>query len=290
MASKKAKKKVVRPGRQGNALNAAKPMPGFSESFVRARETPALCNPLLIVGLPGIGFVSKLAVDHLVSQLKAKRVATLYSPYFPNQVVALKSGRLRLFSMRFYVARLKQRDVVFLKGDLQPLTIEGQYEVSAKALSHFASLGGKEVVAMAGFAVNKRAENPRIYCTSTSKREFEKFLKLGAKKGTQIVPIVGLAGMLPALSPIFGATGVCLLVETPGNVIDAAGAKALVDVLGKMLGEKFDTKHLEEHAKKAEDLLKSMEQQAVQAQSEGVKAGEIAVPELAKREALSYIR
>ncbi len=289
MASKKVKKIVARP-KTGNAVNLGGAIPGFSESFVRARETPALRNPLLIVGLPGIGFVSKLAVDHLVSQLKAKRFATLYSPYFPNQVIALKSGRLRLFSMRFYVAKLKQRDVVFLKGDLQPLTIEGQYEVSAKALSHFASLGGKEVVAMAGFAVNKQSENPHIYCTSTSKREFEKFIKLGAKKGTQIVPIVGLAGMLPALSPIFGATGICLLVETPGNVIDARGAKALVELLGKMLGEKFDTKHLVAHAKKAEDLLKSMEQQAVQAQSEGVKAGEIAVPELAKREALSYIR
>ncbi len=288
MKNKKSQKK-----NPSKALLQAHPaqMPGFRESFIREKERPnALRNPLFVIGLPGIGFVSKLAVDHLVSTLKAKRIASLYSPYFPNQVVALKNGRLRLFSARFYVAKLKKRDVVFLKGDLQPLTIEGQYEVSAKALSHFAALGGREVVAMAGFAVNKTSEHPAVYCTSTSKKEYEKFLKLGAKKGSQTVPIVGLAGLVPGLAPLFGATGVCLLVETPGNVIDARGAKALVEMLGKLVGEKFDAKHLDEHAKRAEELLKGMEQQAQQAQAEAAKTGELAVPELAKRENLTYIR
>ncbi|MFA6049269.1 MAG: PAC2 family protein [Candidatus Micrarchaeia archaeon] len=289
---KKAKKQKVSASKRGQSAPVVPKAsgPSFAESFVRVAEIPKLHDPLLVVGLPGVGFVSKLAVDHLVSTLKAKRFATLYSPYFPNQVVALASGRLRLFSMRFYFAKMKKRDFVFLKGDLQPLTIEGQYEVSAKALSFFSSLGGKEVLAMAGFAVNKQQESPSVFCTSTSKREYQKFLKLGAKKGSQTVPIVGLGGLVPGLAPIFGATGACLLVETPGNTIDARGAKALVEMLGKLAGEKFNTRHLDEHAKKAEALLKGLEQQAQQAQAEAAKAGELAAPELAKRENLTYIR
>ena len=36
-----------------------------------------LVNPILIEGLPGIGFVGKLAAEHLVSELKAKKIATI---------------------------------------------------------------------------------------------------------------------------------------------------------------------------------------------------------------------
>ncbi len=264
--------------------------PGFNESFVleKSESRPKLKNPLLVAGLPGIGFVSKLAVDHLIQELGAKKTATLYSPYFPNQVLALKNGKLRPFTLKFYFAKTKNRDMIFLKGDLQPLTIEGQYEVSAKALAYAASLGAKEVVAMAGYAINKQTPSPIIYCASTNKEQFLRLSKLGAKKNTQAVPIVGLAGMMPALSKIYGAKGACLLVETPGNIIDAKGAKALVEFLGKLVGQKFDTKKLESNAKKAEELIKNIEQQA---QAEALKASEAsAAPEATKHETLSYIR
>src|SRR3989338_3780202 len=101
----------------------------FEHSRIEVKEKPKLKAPILVVGLPGIGLVSKLAADNMVKSLKAKRFATLYSPHFPNQVLALKNGRLRLFSMKFFAAKVGKRDVVILKGDLQPLTVEGQYQV-----------------------------------------------------------------------------------------------------------------------------------------------------------------
>lgn len=259
----------------------------FSGSFIRCAEKPKLKQPLLIVGLPGIGFVSKLAVDHLVRELKAKPFATLYSPHFPNQVLALKNGRLRPFSMRFYHAKLKKRDVVLVRGDLQPLTVEGQYEVSAHVLSFFQSIGGVDVLAMAGYAVNPVPKNPSIYSFSTSKQLWSNLQKAGAKSTTVIVPIVGMAGLVPALSKLYGLRGACLLVETPGNTVDAVGAKHLVAFLGKWLGEDFDVKALDSRAKKAQVLLKRIENQARQEETAAI-AGKS--PEALQKETQAYIR
>jgi uncharacterized protein (TIGR00162 family) len=262
---------------------------GFSRSQVAVHRDISARDPLLVVGLPGIGFVSKLAVDHLVAQVKAKKVATIRSPYFPNQVIALKSGKLRMFSMRFYHKRLRKRDVIFLKGDIQPLSIEGQYEVCSRALEYFGSVGGTQVISMAGFAVSPGHDRaPAIYCTSTSKKFHATFKKLGARNVDRSVPIVGMAGLFPGLAKAYGMKGACLLVETPGSVIDAKGATALVKLLGFVAGEKFDTSHLEARAKKAQEMIRRLNEQA---QPEEPKAGELPQEDIIRRsESLSYIR
>ncbi|MDP2717768.1 MAG: PAC2 family protein [Candidatus Micrarchaeota archaeon] len=246
--------------------------PSFSASFVRVRSKPKLKKPILVAGLPGIGFVSKMAVDHLVRLLKAEHFATLYSPHFPNQVLALRSGRLRPFTMKLYYKKLKGRDMVFLRGDLQPLTVEGQYEVSSAILSFFKSLGGSMVLAMAGYAVPRKQKQPVIYAFSTSKILLETLRKNGAHATDVIVPVVGMAGLLPALARVFGLSGACLLVETAGENVDAEGAKSLVGFLGKLVGQKFDTKALDVRASKSKGLLKRIEQQARREEGQSLPA------------------
>jgi len=54
-----------------------------------------LRNPVLLVGLPGMGNVGSLVAAHLKNELKAKKFATLLSPHFPYQVMMLKSGAFR---------------------------------------------------------------------------------------------------------------------------------------------------------------------------------------------------
>ncbi|MBI5229020.1 PAC2 family protein [Candidatus Micrarchaeota archaeon] len=259
--------------------------PDFRSSVVLKTKNLQLKDPLLLMGLPGIGFVSKLAADHLVKALEAERFATLYSPHFPNQVIALKSGRLRPFSFRFYHKRLKKRDLVILRGDIQPLTVEGQYEVSAKVLDFFTKLSGREAIAMAGYALNKKIEKPAIYVASTNKLLLDKFLKLGAKVNELPVPIVGMAGLVPGIASLYKVNGACLLVETPGTVIDAAGANELIDMISRYLGERIDATNLAVRAKKAQKLMERIE---AQAKREEEKAGGIAGDFI--RKDLSYIR
>lgn len=242
----------------------------FSESFIRVKNKPKLRKPLLVVGLPGVGFVSKLAVDHLVRELDATHFATLYSPHFPNQVLALKNGRLRAFCMKLYYAKLKHRDVVLLRGDLQPLTVEGQYEVSAKVLAFFRDLGGQDVLSMAGYAVQRQQKTPTIFAYATSKALVAAFQKIGAKPTAVIVPVVGMAGLLPTLSKLYGLRGACLLVETSGQNVDALGAKQLVALLGRFLKHAFNVKALEARAKKSQVMIQRIEQQARQEEASAI--------------------
>jgi hypothetical protein len=268
-----------------SSLSAKSPT-ALAESIIRVKFEPKLRNPLLIVGLPGIGYVGKLAADHVSRTLKAERFAKLISPHFPNQVIALKNGMLKPFTLRFYYKRLPKRDVVILRGDLQPLTVEGQYEVTAKILSFFSGLGGREVVAMAGYAANHRAEKPKIYCASTNKKMFNELVASGAKPTPAIIPIVGMAGLIPGLAPLYGMRGACLLAETPGTTIDALGAKAFVEMFSKILGEKMSVSDLEQRAKKVAGLLKQVEQRA---RVEEKRAREAEAGAMGKRETVGYV-
>ena len=51
-----------------------------------------LHNPILLVGLPGIGNVGSLVVQYLIQQLNAKEFAELYSHHFPYMVIVTPDG------------------------------------------------------------------------------------------------------------------------------------------------------------------------------------------------------
>jgi len=65
----------------------------FTEKFhIDISSFPKLKNPKFICGLPGSGFVGKLAVDFLVDKLKANHITDVYSTSFPPQVTIQKDG------------------------------------------------------------------------------------------------------------------------------------------------------------------------------------------------------
>jgi len=247
-------------------------MPNFSQSFVRVKRQIKTKRGMLVVGLPGVGFASKLAVDHLVSQLKAEHVATVYSPHFPNQVIATAKGGLRPFSLKFYHKKLNGKDVVFLRGDLQPLTVEGQYEVAAKALEYFHNSGGRSVLAMAGL-VTQPQKTRGVYVSSTHKSELRDLQQRasGIKQNKSFIPIVGMAGLIPTLAPLYGLRGSCMLVETTGEPIDAVAAATLVEVIGKLVDKKIPIEKLKKKAEVAkQNYAKMMQQQGGQPEQHAV--------------------
>lgn len=233
--------------------------------MVRVKQKKHLKNAILLVGLPGVGLASKLAVDHLAISLKGKQFATLYSPHFPNQVIATTYGSLRPFTLKFYYTKLGKQDVVLVRGDLQPLTIEGQYEVAGATLNFFKSIGGEKVISMAGLITQPKTPVRTVHVTGTSKKAVEAMIKQNKlAKITHAIPIVGMAGLLPTLAPAYGLNGTCMLVETTGEAIDADAASSLVDVVGRMFKKKISTVQLKKRAKVASQRLEAMARQQQQ--------------------------
>ena len=81
----------------------------MKESTIKYLSKPKLKEPVLIEGLPGMGYVGKLAAEHLVAELKAQKFAELYSPHFPHHVYIEEEGVVRPVRNEFYWSSLNER-------------------------------------------------------------------------------------------------------------------------------------------------------------------------------------
>ena len=71
-------------------------------------KKPKLNKPLLIEGLPGIGNVGKLAVEHLIDSIKAVKFAEIHSKDFPPQVFINTDGTIKLVNNEFFYWKAKK--------------------------------------------------------------------------------------------------------------------------------------------------------------------------------------
>ncbi|VVB77016.1 PAC2 family protein [uncultured archaeon] len=231
--------------------------------------------PILIVGLPGMGNVGDLVAKHLRTELKAKKFATLYSAHFPFQVLMFKDGKFRMVSNRFYYyADPKgKHDIILLLGDTQPGDSVGQYAVNERIVEFFKMLGGKTVYTIGGYSLgNQYVKEPRVFGVGTDERMRDYLKKQGVVLPlADLTPIFGSAGMVVAFSKRHGLAGACIMGETGMVEVDANSAKAVLQVLSRMLGIKVNLGSIEKIKANTEKLLKDMEESAKSAQQQDMK-------------------
>lgn len=221
-----------------------------------------LNNPILIVGLPGIGNVGKIVAAHLKKEFAAKRIATLYSPHLPNQVLMTKKGTIRLMSNKFYLIKPKnsKNDIIILTGDFQPMSPEGQYDINERIAEFFVNeLGGKFIYTVGGYVSNTGdIKKPRVFGNVTNisliKELKEKGVVFGESKGF----IWGAAGMIPVFGKKYGIPGACLMGEAFVDY-DASAAKSVINVLSEVLNLKIKTDELDVIIKKVAEKINKME-------------------------------
>ncbi len=207
-----------------------------NETYIRVVRDMKFKNPVVIEGLPGIGLVGKLAAEHLVRELEAKRIAEIYSPHFPHQVIMRKNGTIRMLRNVIYGYKKGKVELIILLGDVQAVTSEAQFEVTNKMLDYFKSLNAKRIYTLGGYGSGKYFDKPRVLGAATHKRLVEEFEKRGVVFGESKGTIIGAAGMLLGLGKLQGMEGVCLMGETHGAYVDANSAKVLLKKLSEIIG------------------------------------------------------
>jgi uncharacterized protein (TIGR00162 family) len=218
-------------------------------------------------GLPGIGNVGKLAVEHIIEETNATKFADLYSKDFPPQVFINMDGSIKLVNNEFYYWKAKkrnQRDLVLLTGDYQGLSSHGQYDLAEKILDIVQELNVKEIFTLGGYGLGHEIKEPKVLCATTDKKLVNKMKKYGAvfKKNEPGGGIVGASGLLLGLGKLRGMKGACFMGETPGYLVDPKSAKAVLKILMKMLNLDINLSELEKKAKEIEYIahqLKEME-------------------------------
>jgi len=228
----------------------------FIKEFVKIR----LNNPVLIEGLPGLGLVGKIATRYLIRQLRAEKLAYLYSPHFPYFVLVSKKGNVRLLHGTFYFWKNKDgnSDLIFLTGDSQAQTIEGQYEISDRIMDFAKQHNVKLIVTIGGYRIEVK-DKPKVIAAATSSELLNKALQAKAIISPMGSPIVGTAGLILGLARFKKVFALCLLGETRGYLPDPKAAKSVLEVLKALFNLDVDLKGLDEEISKAEKTVSRLQ-------------------------------
>jgi uncharacterized protein (TIGR00162 family) len=224
---------------------------------IEISEKPKLNDPILIEGLPGIGFVANIAALHLINELKAKRFAEIVSASFQDFAVTTEGGGARspINELYHYKREDGGRDLILWYGNTQALTTFGQYELCGKVLDITQELGCRFVISIGGFKKDEVQTVPAIYSAATDQETLKEALDLGTK--VMVGHIFGIAGLLIGLGRLRNLKGFALLVDTLGMYPDANAARYALTTLGKYLNLNIDLSKLDATADQTKKILES---------------------------------
>lgn len=224
---------------------------------VKIDEKPILNSPILIEGLPGIGFVANIVALHLIRELKAKRFARIFSASFQDLSVTAKDGGLLSPRSDLYYCKGVNgcRDIIIWYGNTQALTVFGQYELCGRVLDIVEELGCKYIITIGGFKQDVVKEVPEVYCAASDAETLKEVLSLGTK--IMVGNIFGIAGILIGLGYLRGIKGFSLLVETLGTYPDVNAAKYALSFLNRFLKIDVHVEGLKQTSEEIEAILEA---------------------------------
>ena len=222
---------------------------------VRTLAKPSPVNPVLVCGLPGSGYVGKLAADYLVSTFKAKKISEFLSPDFPPHVNISDEGLAVRLKGELYLAETGQgSDLLVFTADAQPSSSKGEYELADAVLKSAKGLRTAEVFSLAAYITGDFVKERRVFGTATSPEALTRL----SGNGVQVMKeggISGMNGLMVGMAKLHGMLGFSLLGETSGYLLDPAASHSVLESLSKILGIKMDLAAIEERAKEAQQIF-----------------------------------
>ncbi|RLI79018.1 proteasome assembly chaperone family protein, partial [Archaeoglobales archaeon] len=207
----------------------------------------------------------------LVKELKAEKVVEIYSHYFPPQVMVEGDGTIRMPKNEVYAWKSNGEapDLLVLVGDFQSISNEGHFELVNAYIDIAKKFGAKRIYTLGGYGVGKLVEEPYVIGAANSPKLVDELKSYGIKfePGEPGGGIIGASGLLLGVSKLEGIEAACLMGVTSGYMVDPKSAKAVLDVLSRMLNLEISDEALVERAKEMERLIaqiKEMQEMAMQ--------------------------
>lgn len=224
---------------------------------IEISEKPILNNPILIEGLPGIGFVANIAALHLITELKAKKFVEIVSASFQDFAILTETGSARSPINELYYVKREDggRDLIIWFGNTQALTTLGQYELVGKVLDIVQDLGCRFVISIGGFKKDEVKGVPGLFSAATDQTTLKEALDLGTK--IMFGHIFGIAGIVIGLCRLRKVHGFALLVDTLGMYPDANATKVALTALNKYLNLTTDLGKVDAAVDQTKKMLES---------------------------------
>jgi len=227
---------------------------------VKYLKKPKMKTPVLIEGLPGIGNVGKVAVDFIIEEIEATKIAEFEGNNLPHSVFINENNLIELPTIGLYYKRVGKQDFLFVAGDAQPSNDASCYAFCDIVLNALEEFKGNEVVTLGGVALREEPQHPQVYLTGNQKKIVNKYAK-GTNTLTDVYgkvgPIMGVSGVLLGLAQKRNIPAVSLLAETFGHpfYLGVNGARELLKVITKKLKIKVDLNLLDEEIQEIEEEL-----------------------------------
>ncbi len=243
------------------------------EVQVKTFYEPAPKKPVLICGLPGSGYVGKLAADYLVSSFKAKKFVELYSLSFPPHVNVNEDGNAQMLKGELYHCEMAEgSDLLIFTADAQPTTSAGEYELADVVLSTARKMQAELVFSLAAYITGAFVKDRRVFGASTSASLLPKLVENGVHVMHE-GGISGVNGVIVGMAKLHGMEGISLLGETSGYLLDPSASHAVLESLARILGIKIDLASMEERAKEAQQVISQIQRMSGQEPEEGEGKG-----------------
>jgi uncharacterized protein (TIGR00162 family) len=224
------------------------------------KKLPAINNPILIEGLPGIGNVGKVVADFIVDSTKATKIYDIFSYSLPHTVFVNEQNLIELPKIEIYYKKIGKQDFLFLLGDIQPVDEQSCYSFCDSILDLVAKYKGKEIITIGGIGLNKIPKVPKIYLTGTSKKELDRCCRefdMHKDLFGVVGPIIGVSGVMAGLAGKRGMSGIVILAETFGHplYLGVNGAKEILKRLDKKFKMKLNLKKLDKEITSLEEEM-----------------------------------
>lgn len=216
---------------------------------------------IFVEGMPGVGNVGLVAASYLVEQLKAEPFAELHSGYFGHAVLIKPNAEIQVLKGTFYYYKnsKNEKEIIFYIGDQQAISVEKTFVLVNKILSFLKKIRVDLVITLGGVQKANPLKHRKVYGAVSEYGLREKFSHLGIdfeSASKDVGSIIGAVGMLTGYSKYFGLKSLCLLAESFSSsfVPDHKGAKALLEILEKILEIKIDYSRINKKIKEQELL------------------------------------
>ncbi len=191
---------------------------------------PLTSGGRLLVAMPGVGDVGKLAIDAVNVELDAEPIARILHPALPPLAKLDEDGLLAPPHIMLSRVIVDGQEVYTLTGDAQPMTPEGQHEMAVTVLDLFE---GGEVLVLAGMSAEADRKEVFSITSSSSYRIELEAMGVDVRRDEPKAGVIGMAALITAMGPIKNVKTSCTIATTVGNSADPVASQLLLETIRK---------------------------------------------------------
>jgi len=214
------------------------------------------CNPIAIVGFPGIGLVGSILTSFVIRELKMEAVAAIASPDFPPYTL-IQNGNpyppIRVYGCERKDASEDCGDLIIVTSEIT-LKPENYYTLNDALTKLFKEMGVVSVIALEG--ITQFGEDMSIFACGSSEASRKRIEELGLKKLDDGL-VRGLTGVMLYEAFCSGDDVTAMLCPANPALPDPRSAARIIEPLSKLVPElKIDAEPLYKEAEEIENKIK----------------------------------